>query len=209
MKIENQIRGKKSRASGSAFERKVREDLENKGWIVFKNHNDVEFIIQDDDVSVNAPQGKRLKGENQSRAKSALGGVMAREGFESPHLGIFKQAKSKFNPFTKRVQMMSGGFPDFICIRKVDGRILGGSVQSRDPDAVEEVIHHFFNQIKEVNPFQVRFVECKTNGYLDKIEKEKVKWIIENLKIPVFIASKTKVKNKIVVEYKEFDDKKA
>lgn len=67
-------RGKKSRKSGSEFERLVRKDLEEKGWIVIKNPN-------------NVIDGK------------------------------FSPGKMKFNPFTKRVMMASGGFPDFICIR--------------------------------------------------------------------------------------------
>jgi hypothetical protein len=72
----------------------------------------------------------------------------------------FKQAKSKWNPFTKRPMMTQAGFPDFICIRK---RATG---------------------------FEVQFVECKINGKLDKIEKEKIKWIWNNLKIFISIASK-------------------
>ncbi|MEK6840962.1 MAG: hypothetical protein AABX79_03335 [Nanoarchaeota archaeon] len=35
--------GKKSRASGARFERKVREDLERKGWIVSKWMNTVDY----------------------------------------------------------------------------------------------------------------------------------------------------------------------
>lgn len=33
--------GKKNRLSGAAFERWVRKNLEDKGWIVFKNNNNV------------------------------------------------------------------------------------------------------------------------------------------------------------------------
>ena len=31
----------------------------------------------------------------------------------------FKQGKSKYNPFTKRLMMNSAGFPDFICFRRI------------------------------------------------------------------------------------------
>jgi hypothetical protein len=40
---KNSIRGKKSRAAGSRFETKVREDLEKNGWIVSRWTNNVEF----------------------------------------------------------------------------------------------------------------------------------------------------------------------
>ena len=36
--------GKKAKLDGAAFERKVRKDLESKGWIVDKWTNNVEFI---------------------------------------------------------------------------------------------------------------------------------------------------------------------
>ena len=31
----------------------------------------------------------------------------------------FKQGKSKYNSFTKRLMMNSGGFPDFICFKEL------------------------------------------------------------------------------------------
>jgi len=42
-KEERIIQGRKNRASGLAFERKVRLDLEKKGWIVSKWQNNIEF----------------------------------------------------------------------------------------------------------------------------------------------------------------------
>jgi len=43
MKNPNKVKqGKKNRASGKRFELIVRKDLESKGWIVFRNSNDVE-----------------------------------------------------------------------------------------------------------------------------------------------------------------------
>jgi type I site-specific restriction endonuclease len=68
-------KGKKSRSQGNAFELRVRKELESKGWVVFKNSNnlkDGEYII----------------------------------------------SKPKFNPVTKQLMMMSGGFPDFLCLHK-------------------------------------------------------------------------------------------
>ena len=43
-------KGKKARASGSRFELQVRKDLENKGWIVDKWNNNVEFEGDEDAI---------------------------------------------------------------------------------------------------------------------------------------------------------------
>lgn len=112
--------GKKNRAAGKRFELKVREELEKKGWIVFRNSNDVE-------------------------------------------LGKFRQAKSKYNPFTKSLMMTQSGFPDFICISLM---------------------------ADEQNNRAVLFVECKINGYLKPEERAKADWIKNNLKIPIVIVKK-------------------
>lgn len=78
IKNPNKVKqGKKNRASGAQWERVVRADLEEKGWIVIKNPNNV----------IN---------------------------------NKFTQGKAKYNPYTKRVMMMSGGFPDFIAFRRID-----------------------------------------------------------------------------------------
>ena len=81
----------------------------------------------------------------------------------------FQQTTGHWNPFTRTIMVSQSGFPDFICLRD---------------DGTES----FDKNILMTN-FKPMFVECKTNGHLDKIEKEKVKWIREKLKIPVFIAS--------------------
>lgn len=76
--------GKKNRASGSAWERRVRLDLESKGWIVDRWGNNVEW----DEDNINKPPEERT--------------------------GHLVQAKPKYNPFTKGLMMSKGGFPDFI-----------------------------------------------------------------------------------------------
>jgi hypothetical protein len=136
-KSEKSKIGKKSRRDGGIFERKVRLDLENKGWIVIKNPNNV------------------IEGQ-------------------------FKQGKSKFNPFTKRIMMNSGGFPDFIAYRTME------------LTPIEE--HHY----------EIIGVESKINGYLDKEEKEKCKWLLDNkILSKILIAFKKKEGRKIKVEYEE------
>ena len=41
-------KGKKSKAAGQRFEAKVRQDLENTGWIVSKWANNVEFLEEEE-----------------------------------------------------------------------------------------------------------------------------------------------------------------
>ncbi len=94
---------------------------------------------------------------------------------------VLVPAKAKYNAFTKTMMMGSGGFPDFIAIR-----------------------HSLINQ-RLGYQYEVVGVESKMDGKLDKAEKEKCDWLLENkIFSKILIASKTKVKNKIVVEYEEY-----
>ena len=63
--------------------------------------------------------------------------------------------KPKFNPFTKGLMMNSGGFPDFIVYR-------------------ESMLDGWKGY------FQIYGVECKMNGKLDKLEKDKCRWLLDN-----------------------------
>ena len=85
------------------------------------------------------------------------------------------RCKNKFNPFTKSLMMNSGGFPDFIAFQKTSER-----------------------------GYNVIGVECKTNGYLDKEEKEKCQWLLENgLFNEIWVAKKKEEE----IEYVNFKDK--
>lgn len=79
-----------------------------------------------------------------------------------------------------RPMAIGTGFPDFVCIK----------------------IH----DLSDPQTYQVQFVECKTNGKLDKIEKQKCAWLQEQ-GYNILIASKTKVKNRIVIKYENFFEK--
>ena len=130
--INKKEQGKKNRISGQKFELFVRKNLEESGWIVIKNPN-------------NVIDGK------------------------------FTQGKAKYNPFTKRLMMNSGGFPDFICFRT-------------DHDSII-----------------MMGVECKVRGYLDKEEKEKCDWLIKhNIFDGIWIAKKIKINNRIKTQYKKY-----
>lgn len=95
---------------------------------------------------------------------------------EKKHRGKLVKCKPKFNPFTKSLMMNTGGFPDFIAFRTKEGG------------------------------YEVIGVEVKANGWLDKDEKEKCKWLLNN-KIfeKILIAKKPKERGKI--EYVDFEIK--
>lgn len=126
--------GRKNRAAGARFELKVREDLENKEWIISKWHN-----------NVNLEEKKLVKVKNK---------------FLGPGRPI----------------MLGAGFPDLICFKNAG------------------------------NLYEIMGVEVKANGWLDKTEKEKCKFILDR-KIfgKILIAKKGKKRGEI--EYTDFKDK--
>lgn len=145
--------GKQSRAHGKAFELRVRADLEEKGWIVDRWNNQVEFID-----------------------------VINTKGHVALRVGKLILAKAKWNNFTKTMTTGVGGFPDFIAIKRTTSTDM-------DQNMLYEVIG----------------VEVKMAGKLDKLEKEKCQWYLDNnVFSKILIASKHKVKNRIVIEYTEF-----
>lgn len=134
--VDFKEQGRKNRARGGEFERKVRIDLEKKGWIVNKWMNNVDLSV-----------------------------------------GKIVPAKRRFNPFAK-VMAIGTGFPDFICFKK------------------------------EGNSFEVVLLEVKKNGYLDKEEKEKSLWYLENKIVnQVMIAMQGKSGKKMQIDYVSFSKK--
>ena len=74
-----------------------------------------------------------------------------------------------------KFRLMQTGFPDFIVYKYLDYSV-----------------------------YLVNFVECKTNGYLSKEEREKGLWYLDNNYCSKFlIAKKNKVRNRIKIEYKK------
>jgi hypothetical protein len=132
-KKANIKRGKKSKSKGGQFEIRVRQDLEQKGYVVDKWSNNIDL-----------EEGKIIP------------------------------AKRKFNPFNK-VMTIGTGFPDFIAIQQLTK-----------------------------NTYEVIGIEVKTNGTLNKKEKEKCKWLLQNnIFSNILIAKKTKEKNRIKIIYEE------
>ena len=150
-KGDKRKQGKKNKASGADFERRVRKDLEEKGWIVAKWPNNLEYPKE----NINKPSDER-------------------EDFKC----IPSKTKWIFTKQGPRPAGMGSGFPDFIAYKT-------------------DTIYHGL--------YEVIFVEAKIAGYLDRTEKEMAKWYLKNHYCNKFLtAYKTKVKNRIKVNYKEF-----
>lgn len=108
--------------------------------------------------------------------------------------GELVNCKPKFNPFSKSLMMNSGGFPDFIAYQNM--------VNSKHEALFAEGGVEPFGDI-EIRLSGIIGLECKSNGYLDKIEKEKCGWLIENkIFSKIFIAKKGKKRGEII--YEEF-----
>lgn len=143
--IDYKKQGKKNKRIGADFERRVRKDLESKGWIVSKWQNNVEFYpykifphLEEEKTIPIPPISAKL--------------IPAKPG---------------------RFRMMQTGFPDFIVYRyKCNGNI-----------------QKIANKITQEKIYEIIFVECKTNGYLSKIEKEKARWYLKNNYCSSFIIA--------------------
>lgn len=139
--VDKKKQGKKNRASGAAFELKVRKELEAKGWIINKWMNQV----------VPAQSSNPLEWE---------GGL------------TLAPAKHKFCGIG-RPMAIGTGFPDFIAYKPCSGNSCNG--------------------------YKVVGVEAKSNGYLDKSEKEKIEWLLNNKIFEyILLAYKGDKKDKIV-----------
>jgi len=97
-------------------------------------------------------------------------------------------AKRKFNPFNK-VMAIGTGFPDFIAFKRTYKPYK--SMKNEDGIYVEVC--------------EVIGVESKINSYLNKTERKKCKWYLDNRVFSkILIASKERQGRKIIVKYKEF-----
>lgn len=145
-------RGKKSKAQGAAFEKKTREDLIEKGWIVDRWSNNVEF-------------GKELNHIKIENGKL----IPAKVTWRRTPKGMFPMG-------------LNSGFPDFVCFRK----------NSNCPTHKDKL-------------YRIIGVESKMSGTLDKEEKLKCRWLLDNrIFSKILVSKKLKIKNKIVVEYEDF-----
>ncbi len=189
-KVNYSNQGKRNRAAGQRFEAKVRASLEKMGWIVDKWTNTLDYN---------------------------------REG----NTGKVVPAKRKYNPF-KKIMVLGTGFPDFIAFRTNNGGnaespLMKGFCENCKKESfgyndVEGFIACNFcgehivstrigkeEKFKE-NQTKIIGVEVKSNGYLDGIERDMCRWLIENnIFSEILIAKKGKKRGEI--EYINFYEK--
>lgn len=106
-----------------------------------------------------------------------------------------------FNPVIKRMvpQQTNSGFPDFVAFKI-------GSLKTKHsthPDCFR-----IFDDLAKYTFYEVIGVEVKSNGILNKLEKEKCRWYLDNkIFSKIWVAEKTKIKNRIVIIYHDFVEK--
>jgi len=185
-KINYSKQGKLNRAAGQRFEAKVRANLEEMGWIVDKWMNTVDYN---------------------------------REG----RTGKVVPAKRKYNPF-KRVMVLGTGFPDFIAFRTITTNkgnnprelfLVNGFCEKCKKESFdyniakgfiscnfcgEKIISTSFNQTEIIG------VEVKSKGYLDEVERDMCRWLIESKTFSKILIAK-KGEKRGTIEYVNFIDK--
>jgi len=121
---------------------------------------------------------------------------------ETMKKGKLVPAKNKWAG-PNRPMMMGAGFPDFIAFKKVQNYVV---IESENIDLYPSKPTRLFNDYSKI-AYEIIGVESKMTGVLDKEEIEKCKWLLENqIFSKILIASKHKIKNKIVVEYTDFKE---
>ncbi len=174
-KMNKKTQGKRNRESGARFELKVRKDLEEKGWIISKWMNNVGF-----------EQHWFCGTEDIFPRIPTEDGYHDSSDFSHHKVGKLIPAKHRFRG--PGIPMSIGtGFPDFV--------------------AISENWHliHSLKPLLSTIPKGLKIVygiEVKSNGYLDKTEKEKCMWLIKNkIFSKILIASKGEKRGEI--KYKE------
>jgi hypothetical protein len=184
MTEKNSVRGKKSRAAGQRFELKVRKDLESNGWFVAKWMNNVALdettVITEEDNGEVVMQGKLVP------------------------------AKRKYNPFS-RAFTIGTGFPDFIAHRHIYDCVRTSKTVEEFYGKVEMIQKkHMTDELLVGNQFNYNVIgiEAKSNGYLDKTEKQKCDWLLNRRVFEkIFIAKKGKKRGEIVYEEYKSEDR--
>ena len=111
--------------------------------------------------------------------------------------GELVPAKHKFCG-VGRPMAIGTGFPDFIAFK-----IRVPSTPPLDYCACNKIK---FGEDRIID-YHIIGVEVKSNGYLDKVEKEKCKWLLDNnVFSKILIASKSKKRGEII--YKDFKELK-
>lgn len=118
--------------------------------------------------------------------------------------GKLVKAKPKFsfNPAMKRMVLVGNGsgFPDFIAFKVFSEKELCFD---------NNLVTNFSNKIETYNGIRnVIGIESKITGELDREEKEKCRWLLDNkIFSKILIAEKVKEKNKVKIIYHDFQEK--
>jgi len=112
-------------------------------------------------------------------------------------IGKLVPAKRKYNPFMKAMTIGTG-FPDFICFRR---RTTSGFFPV--PANQQEIE---FETRNSYGDYEVIGLEVKSNGYLDKAERDMCFWLITNkIFSRILIAKKGEKRGEI--DYIDFEKK--
>lgn len=82
-----------------------------------------------------------------------------------------------------RFRSNTHGFPDFILFKMILLRAPKG-----------------MKLLNSYNKYDIRGIECKSNGYLSKEEKEKAKWLLENNIFSKFLIAKKGQRGEIIYD---------
>ncbi len=201
---DKKLMGKKARAAGQRFEKRVREDLEKKGWIIDKWTNNVEIETVESSL-------RKIKNDLEDKYGKI---PELKIGKDKSNKIIIKgkliKAKPKFvfNPQLKRrIPMgMSSGFPDFIAF--INNSKLGKTEMSYAMIVRAKTMVDGGNVLSyPEKDVEIIGVESKMNGILDKEEKEKAKWLLDNKVFSKFLIAKKGEKRGEIV-YVEFQNNK-
>jgi len=198
--IDKKKQGKRNLEKGRRFENLVRKDLESKGWIVsrWQNNVDIKWIKLEDEKTFKQRENLLNKCYREVKINDA------------PTLCLSKLIPAKQGKFRKT----STGFPDFIAYKIQRIYIsLPKNVTQKEAIRVMNIFEEAMKNNKkvivtdpdvEITPENIIIgIECKTNGYLTREEKEKCEWLLENkIFSKILIASKGK-KGEIL--YKNFN----
>jgi len=181
--------GKKSRAAGKRFEKKVREDLEKKGWIVDRWTNNVEFGIFDETKRFD-PEKIPTKGNVTITVEKGKEIIVRNERYDGKLVPA--KPKSVFIKGRMVIINMYTGFPDFIAFYP----------QDREKGIIGFFPDPQYNNIRGYWTLNIG-IECKSNGILTKEEKLKCKFYLDNnIFSKVLIIKKGEKRGEII--YEEF-----
>jgi hypothetical protein len=207
----HKLKGKANRAKGYRFERKVRRDLEKKGYIVDKFTNNIKFYLEATTIN-----GKKIEVE-------VIGDVLHSKGrkYEGEPICGELVEKGRLVPAKRnKWGMSSTGFPDYIAWK-------ARTIYNLPPNASNEEVKRFVRDLEKVKNKEVIVVggsvdihqvpeiigvEVKSNGQLTQVEKKKIKWLLENKVFEtIYIVRKGNKRGEIIYEdfrevYQEKED---